>query len=183
MITQKSIRLSAQVSDNHFAFGQRSDRLDVNRILAHTEKMLAAGQDKNKEERIIRARYILSLFISSDQKTNTVQSPSKAGLNEYIGSIKRLQRARDQMSSSNMKVQQQAIGDLNELLDEGSIKLQDQFRSRISERLQPVEPLHFITKRMTLRHDYFTHANGLQKYLFQFSLRTGLHSFLQWKRP
>ena len=64
--------------------------------------------------------------------------------------MKRLQRAHDQMSSSNMKVQQQAIGDLNELLNEGSLKLQDQFRSRISERLQPVEPVHFITKRKLL---------------------------------
>ena len=46
-----------------------------------------------------------------------------------------------------MKVQQQAIGDVNELLSEGSMKLQDYYRSLLSERVQPVEPLSYITKR------------------------------------
>ena len=77
----------------------------------------------------------------------TPRSPSKTGISEYVASMKRLQRSYDQMQSSNIKVQQQAIGDLNELLNEGSLKLQDHFRSKISERLQAVEPLHFMTKR------------------------------------
>lgn len=60
------------------------------------------------------------------------------------------------MTASNMKVQQQTIGDFNELLSEGSIKLQELFRSILSEQLHPVEPLHYITKRESLTIDLTT---------------------------
>lgn len=50
------------------------------------------------------------------------------------------------MMSTNLRVNQQAIGDFNELLSEGSNHLQKLFRS-LASNLQPVEPLHYITKR------------------------------------
>lgn len=61
--------------------------------------------------------------------------------------MRRLQRSRDKASSSSVRVEQEAIGDTNKLLNEGSNKLQEYFRSLLSERGQPVEPLNFITKR------------------------------------
>ena len=73
-------------------------------------------------------------------------SPSKVGLTEYMASLKRVERALSQMTSTNLRANQQAIGDFNELLTEGSNKLQDLFRKALLDNDRPVEPLHFITK-------------------------------------
>lgn len=51
------------------------------------------------------------------------------------------------MTATNIRANQQAIGDFNELLSEGSNKLQDLFRTALMENVQKVEPLHYITKR------------------------------------
>ena len=51
------------------------------------------------------------------------------------------------MTATKLRVNQQAIGDYNELLSEGSDQLQNMFRASLSENLQPIEPLHYITKR------------------------------------
>ena len=51
------------------------------------------------------------------------------------------------MTVTNIRANQQAIGDFNELLSEGSNKLQELFRASVLEDVQKVEPLHFITKR------------------------------------
>ena len=114
------------IHDNTKEFSTVGNNID--KILAHVDKMLEPGQDKSKEESIIRA------------------GPSRTGLNEYMASLKRLQRARFQMSSSNMKVQQQNIGDTSELLNEGSNNLQSYFQDIITDHVQPVEPLNYITK-------------------------------------
>ena len=51
------------------------------------------------------------------------------------------------MSATKLRINQQAISDYNELLSEGSDQLQNLFRASVSENLQPIEPLHYITKR------------------------------------
>ena len=51
------------------------------------------------------------------------------------------------MSSTNLRVNQQAIGDFNELLSEGSGQLQVLFRSILADELHPVEPLNYLVKR------------------------------------
>jgi len=63
-----------------------------------------------------------------------------------MASLKRVERALSQMTSTNLRANQQAIGDFNELLSEGSNRLQDLFRSALLDNERPVEPLHFITK-------------------------------------
>lgn len=50
------------------------------------------------------------------------------------------------MTASNLRANQQAIGDFNELLDEGGHRLQEFSRSVLLEGSQVVEPLHYITK-------------------------------------
>lgn len=109
--------------------------------------MLEPGQDKGKEERIIRAGYSKtpssSIWLSADH----VHRPAKVGLTEYMASLKRVDRALTQMTTTNLRANQQAIGDFNELLSEGSAKLQDLFRSAVLEDTKPLEPLHYITKR------------------------------------
>ena len=102
---------------------------NIDMLNGQITKMLEQGQDTSNEKGVIRA------------------GPNQAGLSEFLGSMKRLQRAQSKMSSSNLRVQQQAIGDVNELLDEGSVKLQDYFRSTIAGSTAPVEPLQFITKQ------------------------------------
>ena len=63
-----------------------------------------------------------------------------------MASLKRVERALSQMTATNLRANQQTIGDFNELLSEGSNKLQDLFKAALLEDVQKVEPLHFITK-------------------------------------
>ena len=102
---------------------------NIDMLNGEITRMIEQGQDIGNEKGIIRA------------------GPGQAGLTEFLGSIKRLHRTQTKMSSSNMRVQQQTIGDINELLDEGSLKLQDYFRTMIAESTAPVEPLQYITKQ------------------------------------
>ncbi|KAL8906599.1 MAG: hypothetical protein Q9207_001923 [Kuettlingeria erythrocarpa] len=103
---------------------------NIDKILDAIDKMLGPSEDKGREERIIRA------------------GPERTGLPDYLASLKRVHKALSQMSSTNLRINQQAIGDFNELLSEGSNRLQDLFRSTLAESVQPVEPLHFITKQL-----------------------------------
>lgn len=50
------------------------------------------------------------------------------------------------MGSTNIRANQQAIGDSNELLAEGSKKLEQVYRSLLLEYSQPLEPLHYLTR-------------------------------------
>lgn len=84
----------------------------------------------------------LSLYIHADCSC----SPAKVGLTEYMASLKRVNRALCQMTATNIRANQQAIGDFEKLLNEGSTTLQGLFRSTLLEYAKPVEPLHYITK-------------------------------------
>ncbi|KAL9028508.1 MAG: hypothetical protein Q9196_003135 [Gyalolechia fulgens] len=103
---------------------------NIDKILNAIDKMLGQNEDKGREERIIRA------------------GPERVGLPDYLASLKRVDRALSQMSSTNLRFNQQAIGDFNELLAEGDSQLQALFRSTLAENVQPVEPLHYITKNL-----------------------------------
>ena len=63
-----------------------------------------------------------------------------------MASLKRVERALSQMTATNLRANQQTIGDFNELLSHGSNRLQDLFKAALLEDVQKVEPLHFITK-------------------------------------
>ncbi|KAL8696743.1 MAG: hypothetical protein Q9201_007503 [Fulgogasparrea decipioides] len=103
---------------------------NIDKILDAIDKMLGPSEDKGREERIIRA------------------GPDRVGLPDYLASLKRIDRSLSQMSSTNLRVNQQAIGDFNELLSDGNNKLQALFRSILAEDVQPVEPLHYLTKEI-----------------------------------
>ena len=127
--------------------------------------MLAQTEDKGREERIIRSGYVLSPLIKEIKPKCC--SPTKVGLGEYLGSLKRIDRALAQMTATKLRVNQQAIGDYSELLAEGSDQLQNMFRTSLSENLQTIEPLHYITKRQPLMPDFSTFAKISQNFLFQ----------------
>ncbi|KAL8929213.1 MAG: hypothetical protein Q9208_001296 [Pyrenodesmia sp. 3 TL-2023] len=103
---------------------------NIDKILDAIDKMLGPSEDKGREERIICA------------------GPERTGLPDYLASLKRVDKALSQMSSTNFRINQQAIADFNQILSEGSSRLQDLFRSTLAESVQPVEPLHFITKQL-----------------------------------
>ena len=71
------------------------------------------------------------------------------------------------MTATKLRVNQQAIGDYSELLAEGSDQLQNMFRSSLSKDLQPIEPLHYITKRRLSFLKKCTVADELQSFLSQ----------------
>ena len=50
------------------------------------------------------------------------------------------------MGTTNMRANQQAIGDFNELLAQGSKKLEEVYRSVLLKYSQPLEPLHYLTR-------------------------------------
>ncbi|KAL8765243.1 MAG: hypothetical protein Q9209_007636 [Squamulea sp. 1 TL-2023] len=103
---------------------------NINKILDAIDKMLGPSEDKGREERIIRA------------------GPDPVGLTDYLASLKRIDRALSSMSSTNLRVNQQAIGDFNQLLSEGSNQLQALFKSILAEDAQPVEPLNYLVKKL-----------------------------------
>ena len=103
---------------------------NVDNILDFIEKLLAASDDKGREERIIH------------------DGPGAVGLTEYLASLRRIDRTLSQMSVTNLRVNQQAIGDFNELLSDGNNNLQNLYHSLLTENAQPVEPLHYITKQI-----------------------------------
>ena len=103
---------------------------NVDNILDFVDKLLAVSDDKGHEEQVIR------------------DGPDTVGLTEYLASLKRIDRKLSQTSATNLRVNQQAIGDFNELLGEGNQKLQNLFRSLLTEDIRPVEPLHYITKQL-----------------------------------
>ncbi|KAL9016928.1 MAG: hypothetical protein Q9185_005714 [Variospora sp. 1 TL-2023] len=103
---------------------------NIDKVLDAIDKMLRPSEDKGREERIIRA------------------GPERVGLPDYLTSLKRVDRALSQMSSSGLRINQQIIGDFNELLSEGNNRLQALFRSTLADNVQPVEPLHYITKQL-----------------------------------
>ncbi|KAL8782947.1 MAG: hypothetical protein Q9213_005003 [Squamulea squamosa] len=103
---------------------------NIDKILDAIDKMLGPSEDKGREERIIQA------------------GPDQVGITDYLASLKRIDRALSSMSSTNLRVNQQAIGDFNELLNEGSNQLQALFRSILAEDVQPVEPLNYLIKKL-----------------------------------
>ena len=50
------------------------------------------------------------------------------------------------MSTTNMRANQQAIGDFNELLAQGSKRLEEVYRSLLLDNSRPLEPLHYLTR-------------------------------------
>ncbi|KAL9114459.1 MAG: hypothetical protein Q9227_001540 [Pyrenula ochraceoflavens] len=103
---------------------------NVDRINEAIERLRQPLDAKGREEGIIRA------------------GPRSAGLNQYFAALKRVDRALTDLSSSNLRSNQQAISEFNSLLTSGSAQLQDLFRATLKEDVRPIEPLHYITKQL-----------------------------------
>ncbi len=101
---------------------------NIDRVSEAIERLRQPLDAKGREEGVIRA------------------GPGNAGLQQYLGALKRVDNALTDLTSSNLRSNQQAISDFNKLLASGSSQLQDLFRRTLKEDVRPVEPLHYITK-------------------------------------
>ena len=134
---------------------------NIDKILDAIDKMLGPSEDKGREERIIRA------------------GPNPKGIPDYLASLKRIDKALAQMSSTNLRVNQQAIGDFNELLSEGSGQLQVLFRSILADELHPVEPLNYLVKKIpfpVLEQENASKLSLIDSFLSSSTARNASHS-------
>lgn len=98
-------------------------------MLAAIDRLRQPAENKNDEEQIIR------------------MGPEKAGLNQYLASIKRLNKALSNMKASNLRSTQQTIADLQRLVKSGNTALESHFDKLLrAETPRSVEPLHYVTK-------------------------------------
>lgn len=75
-----------------------------------------------------------------------VHSPQASGLSHYLTAMKRVEKALVDLNATNLKSNQKAIADFNNLLTTGSAKLQEMFRAELQQHVSKVEPLHYLTK-------------------------------------
>lgn len=101
---------------------------NIDAILTSIEKVRQPSDIKNSEEDIIRS------------------GPDAAGLSQYLGSLNRVNRAISELKATNMKSNQQALMELNRLVQVGNHQLETVFKRIIQEDAAAVEPLNFITK-------------------------------------
>lgn len=98
-------------------------------MLAAIDRLRQPAENKNDEEQIIR------------------MGPEKAGLNQYLASIKRLNKALSNMKASNLRSTQQTVADLQRLVKSGNTALESHFDKLLrAETPRSVEPLHYVTK-------------------------------------
>ncbi|KAI1326236.1 exocyst complex protein exo70 [Xylariaceae sp. FL0255] len=102
---------------------------NIDAVIAAIEKLRQPADSKDDEENIIR------------------QGPEKAGLSNYLNSIKRLNKALDNMKTSNLRANQQTINDLQRLVRSGNTQLESSFDKLLrGETPRSIEPLNYITK-------------------------------------
>jgi len=102
---------------------------NIEAVLASIERLRQPADSKNDEEQIIR------------------MGPDKAGLPNYLASIKRLNKALADMKASNLRSTQQTVAELQRLVKLGNTQLESSFDKLLrNETPRALEPLHFITK-------------------------------------
>lgn len=98
-------------------------------MLSAIERLRQPADSKNDEEQIIR------------------MGPDKAGLPNYLASIKRLNKALSDMKASNLRSTQQTVAELQRLVKLGNTQLENSFDKLLrNETPRTLEPLHFLTK-------------------------------------
>lgn len=103
---------------------------NIDKINQCIEKLRQPLDSKNKEESIIRA------------------GPQASGLQQYLSALRRIDRALSELSSSNLRSNQQAITDYQSLLSTGVAQLLELYRSALVEDEFPIEPVHYLTKQL-----------------------------------
>ncbi|OQU98228.1 hypothetical protein CLAIMM_04045 [Cladophialophora immunda] len=103
---------------------------NIDKVNEAIEKLKQPLDSRGREEGIIRA------------------GPKASGLPQYLSALKRLDKTLTDVSSTNMRANQQAVSDFHSLLSTGVNQLNDMYRQMLQEDAQPIEPLHHITKQI-----------------------------------
>ena len=103
---------------------------NIDRVNEAIERLRQPLNARGREEGIIRA------------------GPKQSGLPQYLGALKRVDKALNDLTSSNLRANQSAVSDFHSLLSTGVNQLNDLYRQMLQEDVKPAEPLHFITKQM-----------------------------------
>lgn len=102
---------------------------NIDAVISAIERLRQPADSKNDEEAIIR------------------QGPEKAGLSNYLNSIKRLNKALGDMKTSNLRANQQTMTDLQRLIKSGNTQLENSFDKMLrGETPRSIEPLQYTTK-------------------------------------
>ncbi|KAI1393971.1 Cullin repeat-like-containing domain protein [Hypoxylon trugodes] len=102
---------------------------NIEAVIGAIERLRQPADSKSDEEAIIR------------------QGPEKAGLSNYLNSIKRLNKAFTDMKASNLRANQQTMADLQRLIKSGNTQLENSFDKMLrAETPRSIEPLQYTTK-------------------------------------
>ncbi|KAI6090152.1 Cullin repeat-like-containing domain protein [Hypoxylon rubiginosum] len=102
---------------------------NIDAVISAIERLRQPADSKNDEEAIIR------------------QGPEKAGLSNYLNSIKRLNKALADMKTSNLRANQQTMTDLQRLIKSGNTQLENSFDKMLRvETPRSIEPLQYTIK-------------------------------------
>ena len=101
---------------------------NIDKILDAIERVREPLDQRNREERIIKS------------------DPNKVGLNDYMASLDRTTQALGHLKDTNLRSNQQAVSELDTLLQAGTVQLQRIFKDTLMQ--EPVEPLQYVTKQI-----------------------------------
>ncbi|KAI9167275.1 LOW QUALITY PROTEIN: Exocyst complex protein EXO70 [Paramyrothecium foliicola] len=102
---------------------------NINSVLSAIDRLRPPPDSKQDEEQVIRG------------------GPDQSGLNNYLASLKRLNKSFKDMQTSNLRANQNAMADTSRLISIGNGQLEANFDKLLTgETPRSIEPLHFITK-------------------------------------
>ncbi|KAE8384948.1 Cullin repeat-like-containing domain protein [Aspergillus alliaceus] len=104
---------------------------NIDKVNDAIDRLRQPLEAKNREEDIIRS------------------GPQNVELSQYLAAIKRVEKALVDLNSTNLRSNQKAISDFNTLMNTGAVRLQDLLRSKLSDHVNPIEPLHYLTKELS----------------------------------
>ena len=104
---------------------------NIDKVNEAIEKLRQPLDARGQEEGIIRA------------------GPKQSGLQPYLSALKRIDRALQDLTSSNLRSNQAVISEFHSLLTTGVNQLNDLYRHMLQEDANPLEPLHYITKQIS----------------------------------
>ena len=119
---------------------------NIDRVNEAIERLRQPLDARGREEGIIRA------------------GPKQSGLPQYLGALKRVDKALNDLTSSNLRSNQATISEFHSLLSTGVNQLNDLYRQMLQEDAKPVEPLHHITKQVpfpTISQDKVSFLNQI----------------------
>ncbi|KAH7327860.1 Cullin repeat-like-containing domain protein [Stachybotrys elegans] len=135
---------------------------NIDAVITAIDRLRQPADSKNDEEQVVRS------------------GPEKAGLSNYLASVKRLNKSLADMQASNLRANQNTMADLGRLIKSGNAQLENYFDQLLrAETPRSVEPLHFITKDKpfpVLGQDKITRLGLISAYIATSSKQSGQES-------